>query len=115
MHGDARGRLGHVALADSRRNIFAIQQRAISAERGLQLDTRGLGELQQSRFVLKGSVVLDGLKRERAVHGAALQVDVVELAREPGSNGALARACRAVYGDDQFSGTIVVRGIGAHR
>ena len=32
MHRDARGSLGHIALADSRRNVFAIQQRPVSAE-----------------------------------------------------------------------------------
>ena len=115
MHGDAGGGLGYIALADSRRNVFAIQQRPISAEGRLQLDTRGLGELKQSWFIIKGSVVLDGLQGEGPVHCPALQVDVIELAREPRGNRALARARRAIYGDDQFSGRMVVRGVGAHR
>ena len=35
MHRDARGSLGHIALAYSRRDVFAVQQGPVSAEGGL--------------------------------------------------------------------------------
>jgi hypothetical protein len=54
------------------------------------------------------SFTTDGFQRESAVHGAALEVHVAELAGETRGDGALARARRAVDSNDQFAWGVVV-------
>ena len=65
---------------------------------------RVLRELEERSFVLKGNVPFDRFERERAVHGAALKIDVAQLACQPRGNSALACAGRAVNGDDELAG-----------
>ena len=80
MHGHARSGLGHVSLANARGNIVAIEQHTVPTHAGLELDARVLRQLEQRSLVLKGNVPFDRFERERAVHGAALKIDVAQLA-----------------------------------
>src|SRR5438105_2211888 len=103
MHRHARCRLGHIALADARGNVFSIEKDAMAADGALKSDARILRHLHQRSFVVERSVPLDRLERQRSIHRPALQVHVAEFARQAGSDGALARSGWAVDGDDYFA------------
>ena len=60
----------------------------------------GSASAQQRLLLVEGEVVLDRLQRERAVHGPRLQVEKAEAPRQMRGERALARAGRAVDGDD---------------
>jgi hypothetical protein len=114
MHRHARGRFSDIALADALGNIAPVEQGAVSAYRGLELNARFLREFYQRGFVVKRYVVIDGLQRQSAVHRPALQVDIAKLARQAGGDRALARARRAVDGNDQFALRVLAVGVVVH-
>src|SRR5258708_38711567 len=101
MDRHARGRLGHIALADTRGNVFSIEKDAMAADGALKSNARILRHLQQRSFVVERSVPLDRPQRQRSIHCPALQVHVAEFARQAGSNGALTRSGGAVDGNNQ--------------
>src|ERR1700674_4705451 len=103
MHRHARRRLGYIALADARGNVFSIEKDAMAADGALKSNVRILRHLQQRSFVVERSVALNRPQRQSAVHRPALQVDVAEFARQAGSDGALARSGGTVNGDDEFA------------
>ena len=53
--------------------------------------------------VVEGDVPLDRFERQGAVHGAALEIYVAQLAGQASGNRALSRAGRAVNCDDEFA------------
>src|SRR4030081_1710833 len=103
MNRCARRRLGHIALADARGNIFSIEKDAMAADGALKSNARILRHLQQRSFVVERSVRLDRPQCKRTVHRPALQVHVAQFARQPGSDRALARSGGTVNSDDEFA------------
>ena len=102
MHREARGGVGHIALANAGRHVAAIQQNAIVHRGRNQFDARAIGQRDHRRFAIEGASLLECFKAQSAIHGAALQVDVAELACQARGDGALAGSGRAVDGDDQL-------------
>src|SRR6266849_2679395 len=99
-------RFRYIGLAHAPGDISSIQQHMISTQAWLQLDARFVGEFGESGFIIERDVPFNRLQRQSPVHGAAFEVCVAQLARQPGCDGALSSASRAVNGDDQFSGGI---------
>ena len=56
MDRDPRSSLGHIGFADTRGYVGSIEQNPIASRSRLQLDTRILGQLRQSRLVVEGNV-----------------------------------------------------------
>src|SRR5439155_24486752 len=54
-------------------------------------------------FIFKRHVPFDGFKPQGTVHRTTFEIYVAEFASEPGSNGALPGARRAINGDDKFA------------
>src|SRR5258708_15148162 len=103
MHRHTRRRLGRIALADTRGNVFSIEKDAMAADGALKSNARILRHLQQRSFVVERSIPLDRTQGQRSIHRPALQVHVAEFSRQAGSDGALARSGGAVDGDDEFA------------
>src|SRR4029077_10660490 len=103
MHGHARSCLRDVALANPGGNILAIQKHAIAANGRLQDNARALRELAQGGSVVKGDVPLNGFQSKRPVHGAAFQIHISELARQPGGDRTFSGSGGTIDGNDEFS------------
>ncbi len=86
-----------------RETSHAVQQNAVALQLRLQLDARGLGEVEQRGLFVEGVVALDGLEGQRAIHGASLEIEEAEAAGEMGGEGALAGAGGAIDGDDRLA------------
>jgi hypothetical protein len=71
-------------------------------------------EPYQRGFVIERCILVNGFQRQRAVHRTTLQVYIAELPRQPRCDGALARPCRAVDGDDQFAVRVIVVSVVVH-
>ena len=100
MHRDPRRRLRYVGLADATGDVAAIEEYAVSAHGGFNLDARFFGELGESVLVIERHVPLNGLQRQRAVHGAAFEIHIAQFAGQARGDGALSGARGAVDGDD---------------
>ena len=95
---------GDVALANALRNIATIEQHAVAFRLGLEFDHGVGGQSAQGLRIVERDLLLQRLEGEGAIHGSALEIDVAQLFREAGGDGALARSGGAVDGDDQFAG-----------
>ena len=76
----------------------------IPAQDWLQSDARLLGELRQGCFIVEGDVPFNRLQCQSAIHGAAFQVHVAQLARQSGCKSTLSGPGGAVNGNDQLAG-----------
>ena len=56
---------------------------------------------EQRLLFVEREVALNRFQRKRAIHGAGLQVEEAEAARQMGSERALPRAGRAINGNDR--------------
>ena len=90
-----RGRGGYVFLADAAGDVDAVEENAVAFELRFEGDVRIFGEGEEGVLFVEAEVVLDGLERERAVHGAGLKIEEAETAREVGGHGAV---CRRLQG-----------------
>ena len=103
MNRDPRGGLGHIRLAHSLAYFAAVKQDPIAAHAGLEENAGVVRQFDQGGFVVEGYIPFDRLQRQGAVHGAAFQIYVAQLARQARCNRALARAGRAVDGNDELA------------
>src|ERR1035441_6073444 len=104
MDGNARCRGGDIRVAYALRNIATIQQHAIAFAARFEVDHGAVRQLPERFAIVERDLLLHCLESERAIHGAAFQVHVTKLLRQPCGDGALARACRPVNGDHQLAG-----------
>src|SRR5260370_2499228 len=107
---DSRCRFRYVGLTHAPGDVSSIKQHVISTQAWLNLDPRFVCEFGESGFIIERDVPFNRLQRQGPVHGAAFEVCIAPLARQPGCDSALSNASRAVNSDHQFS-----RGIGHDR
>ena len=82
------------------RHILPVKEDTSFADLDLSLP----GNRQQGLLVLKLDPCLNGGERDRPIHGSRIEKPVPETAGKLSGGAALARASRAVNGDDHFFG-----------
>src|SRR5271157_188246 len=103
MYGHARCCRGYIGLANALGNVTAIEQHSVSFAVGFEPDHGILRQLSQRLAVVQRHLLLHRPERQRAIHGAALEIDVAKLLGQAGGDCALARSRGAVNGDNQLS------------
>ena len=103
MDRHPRGGLGDVGFAHSLAHVAAVEEHPVAAHAGFKQNARVVRQLDQRGLVVERYIPLDRLQGQGAVHGAALQVHVAQLAGQARGDGALAGAGGAVNGDDEFA------------
>ncbi len=91
------------------RDFFAVEEDAIFyagilllGSRRAQFDVRFVRKPRQLRFVIERNFAPQRFQRESAVHGAAVEIEIAEYARDETRYAALAGAGGAVDGDGEF-------------
>src|SRR6266702_5499738 len=100
MNGYSGGRAGDVRLANTPRNIHAIEQDAVAFQLWLKIDARRLGEFEQRLLLVKGEVALNRFQRECAIHCTRLQIEKPKAAGEMSSQRALPCTSRPIDGNN---------------
>src|SRR5262249_52050241 len=99
MYGDSGSSAGHVLETNALGDVLAIEQDLVTFAARKQVNARLPRECAQRLAVVEWNALRNRLQSKRAIHGAALDVDVSVPARQPCRQRALARASRAIDGD----------------
>jgi hypothetical protein len=104
MDADPRRRVSDLRIADEACDIFAIEQNAVLVLAGFEADGGFMGQSVELGGGVKRNFGSKGFEGKGAVHGAGFKIQQAEMAGEMARNGAFARTCRAVDGDDDSAG-----------
>jgi hypothetical protein len=91
-------------IANQAGHVFAVKQHAVVLFGWLQLDRGFGGKTFQPRAVVQRDTCSKRLEGKSSVHGAAFKVEQAKMSRKMAGDCTLARAGRAVNGDDDFAG-----------
>jgi len=104
MDADPGGSVGDFRVAQPGSHIDSVEENEIALVGGLQMDGCLGGERKQRGYVVERDARGQRLEGEGAVHGAGFKIEQAVVLGEVPGDGAFARACRTINGDDGSAG-----------